>query len=311
MSPITISEACEIWLDRCHLEKLERATIHSYRSHVKHHIVPKIGAIKLAELTAADVRQFLDGILRDSTRSNAKKSLTSLRSLISESQERGFVQHNVARDVKLRQSQRHDPERVFPSKAEIRLLLDNVTTKNRPFIVTAIMTGMRMSELRGLRWSDVDFKHNLISVRQRADRYNELGVPKSRAGRRDIPMGGFLNKALENWLEYCPKGSHDLVFPNGVGKVQNHANFYNRVFRPLMVECGIVGDNGKPRFSPHSLRHAAASLFIEQGWQPKKIQTLLGHSTIMMTFDVYGHLFNDPSKDVELMDKMEQDLLAA
>ncbi len=78
-----------------------------------------------------------------------------------------------------------------------------------------------------------------------------------------------------------------------------------------MIECGIVGDDGKPSFSPHSLRHAAASLFIEQGWPPKKIQTLLGHSTIMMTFDVYGHLFNDPSKDVEIMDKMEQDLLAA
>ncbi|WP_373489846.1 tyrosine-type recombinase/integrase [Parasphingorhabdus sp.] len=311
MSPITISEACTIWLDRCQLEKLERATIHSYSSHVTHHIIPNIGSIKLADLTAADVRQFLDAILRDSTRSNAKKALTSLRSLISEVQERGFVQHNVARDVKLRQSTRHEPERVFPSKEEIRLLIAKVSPRYRPFIVTAIMTGMRMSELRGLRWSDVDFKHNLISIRQRADRYNELGVPKSKAGRRDIPMGGFLSKILQSWIEHCPKGVDDLVFPNGVGRVQNHSNFYNRVFRPLMVECGIVGDDGKPSFSPHSLRHAAASLFIEQGWPPKKIQTLLGHSTIMMTFDVYGHLFNDPSKDVELMDKMEQDLLAA
>ena len=311
MPPITISQACEIWLDRCQLEKLERATIHSYRSHIKHHIVPKIGSIILTDLTAADVRQFLDDILRDSTRSNAKKSLTSLRSLISEAQERGYVQHNVAREVKLRQSQRHDPERVFPSKAEIRLLLANVPAQHRPLIVTAIMTGMRMSELRGLRWSDVDFGNNLIRVRQRADRYNQIGVPKSRAGRRDIPMGGFLNKALDAWRALCPAGADDLVFPNGIGKVQSHSNFYNRVFKPLMTECGIVDENGKPRFSPHSLRHAAASLFIEQGWAPKKIQTLLGHSTIMMTFDVYGHLFIDPSKDVELMDKMEQDLLAA
>lgn len=177
--------------------------------------------------------------------------------------------------------------------------------------MTAIMTGMRMSELRGLSWADVDFDNNIVRVRQRADRYNQLGVPKSRAGRRDIPMGSFLSKALGDWVAHCPKGSDDLVFPNGVGRVQSHSNFCNRVFRPLMIKCDILNDCGKPRFSPHSLRHAAASLFIEQGWAPKKIQTLLGHSSIIMTFDVYGHLFNDPSKDVELMGKMETDLLAA
>ena len=121
----------------------------------------------------------------------------------------------------------------------------------------------------------------------------------------------FLSKALDAWRALCPKGADDLVFPNGIGNVQSHSNFYNRVFKPLMIECGIADEIGEPRFSPHLLRHAAASLFIEQGRAPKKIHALLGHSTIMMTFDVYGHLLNDPSKDVELMDKMEQDLLAA
>lgn len=66
-----------------------------------------------------------------------------------------------------------------------------------------------------------------------------------------------------------------------------------------------------PRFSLHALRHAAASLFIEQGWPPKKIQTMLGHSSITMTYDVYGHLFHDSAKDVDLMGEMERGLLAA
>jgi integrase len=111
------------------------------------------------------------------------------------------VRHNVAREVKLRQSQRHDPERVFPSKAEIRLLLANVPARHRPLIVAAIMAGMRMSELRGLRWSDVDFGNNLIRVRQRADRYNEIGVPKSRAGRRDICLTTH-RKTLNSWTRW-------------------------------------------------------------------------------------------------------------
>ena len=58
-------------------------------------------------------------------------------------------------------------------------------------------------------------------------------------------------------------------------------------------------------------READASLFIEQGWPPKKIQTMLGHSSITMTYDVYGHLFHDSAKDVDLMGEMERGLLAA
>ncbi|MZR31504.1 tyrosine-type recombinase/integrase [Sneathiella litorea] len=78
-----------------------------------------------------------------------------------------------------------------------------------------------------------------------------------------------------------------------------------------MIDCEIVDSEGQPKFGFHSLRHAAASLFIEQGWTPKKIQVLLGHSSINMTFDVYGHLFHNPEEDVAQMAKMESDLLAA
>lgn len=83
------------------------------------------------------------------------------------------------------------------------------------------------------------------------------------------------------------------------------------MFRPLLVDNGIVDENGDPKFGFHALRYAAASLFIEQGWTAKKIQTILGHSQITMTMDVYGHLFESPEEDVELFAKMESDLLAA
>ena len=102
-----------------------------------------------------------------------------------------------------------------------------------------------------------------------------------------------------------------LVFPNSVGKVQNYSNIYNRVFKPMLVKQGIVDDKGSPKFAIHSLRHAAASLFIEQGWNPKKIQTLLGHASITMTMDRYGHLFASPEEDLNLSERLESDLLAA
>ncbi|NTZ42142.1 site-specific integrase [Altererythrobacter sp. SALINAS58] len=308
---ITISDAAKIWMARCELEKLERATLHSYRGHVKNHIEPKIGHLLLTGLSAVDVRDFLDAMLRDSTRAMAKKCLTTLRSIISAAQERGLVQHNMARDVKLRRSERHDPDRVFPTKDEIRALISNALPKHQPLIMTALFTGMRMSELRGLTWDAIDFERSVITVRKRADRYCDIGNTKSKSGRREIPMGPQLAKVLKGWKLACPAGELNLVFPNGVGNIETHSNIYNRVFKPLMLKSGIVDGEGAPRFSLHALRHAAASLFIEQGWPPKKIQTMLGHSSLTMTYDVYGHLFHDPAKDVDLMGEMERGLLAA
>lgn len=307
----TISEVAQMWLRRCEVEKLERATLHSYRGHVRNHIEPKMGKLLLKELTVADVREFLDTMLSESTRAMAKKCLTTLRSMINAAIERGLVAHNVAREAKLRRTSRHDPDRVFPTKAEIRALIANASPKHKPLIMTAIFTGMRMSELRGLTWASVDFQRSIITIRQRADRYCDMGSTKSKAGRREIPMGPQLALVLGEWKLSCPASPLDLVFPNGVGKVETHSNIYNRIFKPLMTECGIVDANGMPRFPMHALRHAAASLFIEQGWPPKKIQTMLGHSSITMTYDVYGHLFHDPAKDVDLMGAMERGLLAA
>jgi integrase len=72
--------------------------------------------------------------------------------------------------------------------AELKSLIENSSARRRPFIVTAIFTGMRLSELRGLRWSDVDLEAGIIHVRQRADAWGTIGPPKSKAGKRDIPL---------------------------------------------------------------------------------------------------------------------------
>jgi len=77
------------------------------------------------------------------------------------------------------------------------------------------------------------------------------------------------------------------------------------------VKAGIVDARGEPKYGFHALRHFAASMMIEQGWPPKKIQTILGHSSITITYDTYGHLFSQAEKDLELFEKMEQDLMAA
>ena len=157
---------------------------------------------------------------------------------------------------------------------------------------------MRASELRGLRWCDVDLDAGVIHVTQRADAWRKVGPPKSAAGRRDIP----LVPLVVNTLKQCPR-DYELVFPNSLGRPFQHSNFHTYVWQPLLGACRLD-------YEFHSLRHAAASMFIELGWQPKRIQTVMGHSSIVLTMDVYGHLFkqDDISEDLK---RMEAAVIAA
>jgi integrase len=104
-------------------------------------------------------------------------------------------------------------------------------------------------------------------------------------------MSPMVVNALKEWRLACPKGPLNLVFPNGKGRVENHANIANRGFYALQIAAGIVNGEGKAKYGIHALRHFFASWAIERGFSPKRVQALLGHSSIQMTFDVYGHLF--------------------
>lgn len=175
-------------------------------------------------------------------------------------------------------------------------------------IITAIFTGLRASELRGLRWSDVDLDSGELTVHQRADRWGVIGPPKSHAGKRTVPLAPMVVSALKEWRLACPQGPARLVFPNGKGRVAQITSIHYRGLGPLQKAAGIT-DNDKPKYGMHSFRHAAASLFIEQGFSPKRVQALMGHATIQMTFDTYGHLFPTEEDDRSAMRQLQARLV--
>jgi integrase len=121
-----------------------------------------------------------------------------------------------------------------------------------------------------------------------------------------------VTNTLRQWREVCPAGELGLVFPNGRGKVEVLRNIYERFWWPLQIKHGLTNASGKPRYDFHRLRHAAASLFIAYlGWTPKRVQTVMGHSSITMTYDLYGHLFENKQDDREAMQRLEAAITAA
>ncbi len=336
---ITVSAAGKLWIDQGVTDGLEPSTILQYQQHLGLHIVPFIGSTKLSDLTRAAAEQFRNRLIKEGrSRAMTKKVMTSLGSLLAVAQSHGKVVRNVVRERSRKpekRGRRHQKRLEvgvdIPTKDEIRTLLSSAAGRWRPLVITATFTGLRASELRGLRWKDVDLARKTIRVSQRADRWNTIGSPKSEAGTREVPLAPMVANALKAWRKDCPKREVgdaqvlDLVFPNGDGNVENLTNIHRRGIGALQVECGIaeavvdaagkpmVDDDGEPvlrqKYGLHALRHAAASLFIEQGFTPKRIQALMGHSSIQVTFDIYGHLFPMPEDDLKAMEQMQARLV--
>jgi integrase len=297
---ITVAEAADNWIKHVEADGKERSTLDQYRQHAKLHIVPRLGRYKLATLSPKIVETFRDGLLADLSRPLARKVLTSVKSLLKGA---GYshVAANVAIKVDKRGKHRLEVGRDIPRPEEVnRLIKAAPNTGVRALLLLAALTGLRASELRGLRWYDVDLKKCELHVRQRASRYRTIGAPKSEASKRTIPLEAkVLLPALREWKLACPKGEADLVFPTPDGGVQHHETVL-RSLAPVMVAAGVV-KGGKPKYTLHAFRHFFASWCInseENGGRelpPKEAQVLLGHSSIVMTLDRYGHLF--PRRD--------------
>jgi integrase len=327
---LTVAEAAELWLQAAKLDERERSTLVQYGVHVTHHIKPLIGRAKLSDLTTPRVQRFADDLLTRNkvgtdeplSRSTARAVLTSLKSIIKNAQRQGLIAKNPAQPVTIRVSKRGTTKikagRDFPSKAEINTILKAASGRWRPLIVVAIFTGMRASELRGLRWEDVDLDKKLLHIQQRADAWGVMGAPKSEAGERTIPLTTMVVNVLKEWKLACPRrdrgkkgesdpGVLDLVFPNGLGKVEPHTNVCKRGWYPLLIKAGLTDDTGKAKYGFHTLRHFFASWLLAEGFSLKRAQGMLGHATMAMTADTYGHLLPDLENDAA---KMEAGALA-
>jgi integrase len=313
----TVEEVWRLWIAECEANNLEFSTIRQRRQHLGHHVMPFIGVRRLSSLTTPLVYEF-DSKLRDAGRSVAmrRKVLTNLKTMLSFAQGRGLVGQNVARGIRIKVDTREacGPLRAgvdFPSMAELNALIEKSEGRWRPFIITAIFTGMRLGELRGLIWANVDLDNGLIHVRQRANQWSKMGQPKSKAGKRDIPLPPIAVNALKQWRLECPRSDLDLVFPSLRGNVIQMSNVH-LFWARLLVRCGLTHGTGKQRYRFHMLRHAAASLFIKYlGWSPKRLQTVMGHASVSMTFDRYGHLFENIEADRADMAKIEAAVRAA
>ncbi|MFB3886328.1 MAG: tyrosine-type recombinase/integrase [Thermodesulfobacteriota bacterium] len=255
---------------------------------------------KIAKLLEEERERFesaverINNFARPIATATLRKILITLGSILTHAVRMRYIDFNPAREVekpKGKGLKKEQEEMVILKPEEIRVLLDNTATqKERVLFMTAALTGMRQGELLGLQWGDIDFLNSQILVR-RTYNHGECMEPKSETSRRRIDIGPDLVHELKKWQLACPKGELNLVFSSNEGTWWDAQNMVRRAFIPALRRAKL------PIIKFHSLRHGFASLLIEQGENPKYIQNQMGHHSINVTMDIYGHLFKNVNQE--------------
>jgi len=288
---------------------LEPKTTARYGQVWRTYLEPEFGGRKLSAISRELVRRYMARLTAEGVAAGTVRKVHAvLSAILAEAVELGYLKANPCSGAKgLPRSPRR--EMLFLTADEVRELAESVLPRYRVLVYTAAYTGLRASELVGLRWRSVDLLHAKLTVEEAIKEVGGklvVGPPKTHE-RRTLTLPRFLCDMLQEHLATLPGGSGpgDLVFPGPKGGPSRHSLFYRRHFKPA-VRRSLPH---KREFRFHDLRHTCASLLIAQGAHPKLIQARLGHSSITVTLDRYGHLF--PSVEEALAEQLDAVFAAA
>ena len=303
-------EWADEWLAGLHVKPKTRL---AYESSLRNHVLPVFEHRPVASITYRDCKRFVDdlanGGLAPGTVGEARKIL---RLVLREALRADAIRRNPADGIRIPRGERQEMQ--FLTAKEVFALADEVANPPRPrsqplrtypqyglLVRVAAFTGLRAGEIGGLRMGRVNPLHRWIEVAESAEEIRgELvyGPPKTYARRR-VELPGALADELAEHLAGRGGDPGAFVFTAPDGGPLRHTNFYARHFKPAVRRSGV-----HPATRFHDLRHTAAALMIAEGAHLLVVKERLGHSTITVTADRYGHLF--PSLEAALTVKLDE-----
>ncbi len=315
--PMTFSEYAAVWLKVYAEVHCKLSTVEGYEKDIRLHLRPVFGAMPLPEISRERVKLFLaDKLKMGSTQhpgrglstSAVRNILIALRAILNQAVDDGVLASNPAARLgkffKKKDETADDRLDVFTPQEVAHLLAvaEQDFPDAYPAILTLAKTGLRESELFGLQPDDLDFTRRILWVR-RAISKGRVGTPKSGKVRR-VDLSSQLCHVLQDSLtrrdaDAVLAGQEPArwVFPLPNGEPMTPPYLYRWVWHPVLDRAGLR------RRGPHQLRHSYASILTAQGAHPKYIQAQLGHHSIQITMDLYGHLFEgDHRRYVEALD---------
>ena len=283
---------------------------------------PEIGRFRITTLKRSDIKAFYNSLVDEKNLKIATVDNihTVLHQVLAVAVEDGYMRMNISDNLLKELKQAHNmgkSHRKALTVPEQELFLEFLSREDIPYhhwrLIFSIManTGMRVREITGLRWEDIDLDNGMIEVNRTLVYYNHaengchfsIHTPKTNAGRRVIPMLEDVRKAFLEEKQYqefnglkcnaAVDGYTDFIFINRFGNLQ-HQGTLNKTLRRIIRDCNDMQLSKKeknpvllPRFSCHSLRHTFTTRLVEAGVNLKVIQDTLGHKDFSTTMDIY------------------------
>lgn len=315
---VTFSAWFEIWLKDYKESTVKMGTVTVYRQNYNAYVKDIFGKKQLRDIRTDHIQRFYNGM---SSKGYSNNTLETCRAVLngafSQAVKNGVLRKNPVENTTLPKNNKKGTIRVM-TEYEQKIFLEYARdTEYYPLYELALSTGMRSGEIRGLQWSEVDFDKKTIHVAHTLVYLNSryyLETPKTASSDRFIPMlDNVYNLLKEIRKKQLEERSYmgeywnplpeleNLVFTNSSGCPINRDRFKKKLDRLIQK----INDDGIPfaHITPHTFRHTFATRSIERGIPPKVLQTILGHSTLAMTMDIYAHVL--PDTKAEEMQKLQ------
>lgn len=296
-----VGEYLDYWLPIAKRD-LAPTTYLNYRGLIENHLKPGLGGKSLTGLTVLMLQQHLDDQLEHGVSARTiQKQRTVLSAALRQAMQEELVVRNVAHRVR---TPRWERSEVTPWTQEqlVTFLRAARSDPLYPAFALLALYGLRSGEVRGIRWSDIDWTRGVINVRQQVQRYDgsmhqrEL---KTRASRRDLPLIGSARAVLREHLlaQQDNPASSQLVFRTRFDNSIESGNLLRSFYR-------VTAAAGLPKIKIHHLRHTAATLLKNAKVPDRDIQLILGHSNIQTTIQIYQHAdIEGQRKGLETLDR--------
>lgn len=278
----------------------KKSTVEGYKSYLKFHLLKYFGKMKLIEITPSKIQKFIQLKIKEELSSQTINHLIVLT---------GAILKKMVDDEVIDKNPVDKVRKLKLDRTEFRILnIDEVKAILKtaedfypdfyPLLFTAIFTGMRRGELAALTWDRINWINKKIFVCKSYHK-SQLTTPKTKNSIRKIDMCNQLEKVLQKWKEICPKSDKNLVFPNSEGNYMDSDNMVKRRFNNVLQLAGVE------RIRFHDLRHTFVSLLISQNLPVKYIQSQVGHGSIKVTMDIYGHIMPEVTqRGIDALDSL-------
>ena len=327
---MTLNAFFETWVSEIKENTVKANTISVYMEIYKIHVAPSLGKLQVSSINKLMIQRLLNNMSKNGLSPNTlAKTKAILYSIFKEAMENRMISYNPCENITIR---RDKTERRVLSYSEQQIFLEAIRgSRYEVLCILGLSTGLRIGELSGLRWSDIDFGEKTLTV-ERTYIYlhdvknhqmkDEFHSPKTQNSCRTIRLLDSTLQLLKKHRDtqkkekasagdaWCPvEGGEDLVFTTRTGgpvRGLNVAETLNNYVKKINKKEELLAKKERrepvvfERITPHTLRHTFATRAFESGIPPKVVQQILGHSSLEMTMDLYTHVTEDvQSKEIQ------------